>query len=110
LYLIGRARRLGVGRATLARMLLNIGLDLVLGAVPLVGDLFDAYFKANQRNVQLLKRHALASPGGERQLRRADVTFVAGVVVVLALLAIGSAAATFYLISWAVEALRMLMS
>jgi len=55
LYLVFEAHRLGVSRATLLRMLGNVGLEVVVGAVPVIGDLFDAYFKANQRNVDLIR-------------------------------------------------------
>lgn len=56
-YLVWRAHRLRVPRHVLARMAVNVGLDLLVGAVPLVGDLFDLGFKSNRRNVELLKRH-----------------------------------------------------
>jgi hypothetical protein len=57
LYLVGEAWRLGVPASLLARMLVNVGLDSAVGAVPLVGDIFDIAFKANRRNVGLLRRH-----------------------------------------------------
>lgn len=52
------AVRLRVPKVVLARMLLNSGLDLLAGSVPLIGDLFDAGYKANLRNLSLLERHA----------------------------------------------------
>jgi hypothetical protein len=57
LYPVIEAWRLGVPKALLLRMLANIGTDSVLGAVPIAGDLFDFAFKANRRNVALLRRH-----------------------------------------------------
>ena len=63
-YLIIRAHQLGVPRPLLLRMTLNVATDLVLGAVPIVGDLVDVGFKANLRNVDLLKRHVEASRTG----------------------------------------------
>jgi Domain of unknown function (DUF4112) len=42
---------------TLARMLGNVGVDFVIGAIPIVGDLFDLAFKANRKNARLLERH-----------------------------------------------------
>ena len=57
LYPLIEAWRLGVPKALLLRMLGNIGADSVLGAVPIAGDLFDFAFKANRRNVALLRRH-----------------------------------------------------
>lgn len=55
LWIIREARELGVSKMTLARMLANTGMDTVLGTVPLFGDLFDATFKSNVRNLKLLK-------------------------------------------------------
>jgi hypothetical protein len=57
LYPVVEAWKLGVPKALLLRMLVNIGTDSVLGAVPIAGDLFDFAFKANRRNVALLRRH-----------------------------------------------------
>jgi hypothetical protein len=57
LYIIARARRLGMPRRVLARMLLNVGTETLIGTVPLLGDWFDFAFKANERNLALLRRH-----------------------------------------------------
>ena len=57
LYPLVEAWRLGVPSTLLLRMLGNIGCDSILGAVPIAGDLFDFAFKANRRNVALLRRH-----------------------------------------------------
>jgi hypothetical protein len=54
LYLILEARRLGATRWTMAKMLLNWGIDLSLGALPVVGDIFDIAFKSNTKNLRLL--------------------------------------------------------
>lgn len=56
-YIIAEAARLGAPRRVILRMLANMGVDAVLGLIPLVGDLFDAGYKANRRNVDLLLRH-----------------------------------------------------
>ena len=76
-YVLVLAARAGASRAVLLRMLANLGTDAVAGAVPIAGDLFDAGFKANARNLALLERH-VAAP---RETRRASRLFVAGVVV-----------------------------
>lgn len=55
-YLVYRAHRLGADRRTVGRMALNAGVDFAVGGIPLVGDVFDAAFKANRRNIELLKR------------------------------------------------------
>lgn len=57
LYIVNEARRLGVPNDKLAKMLVNIGFDAVAGSVPLVGDLFDVYFKSNRRNLELVLDH-----------------------------------------------------
>jgi hypothetical protein len=57
LYPLIEAWRLGAPPALLARMLANIGIDGVVGSVPVAGDLFDIAFKANVRNVALLRDH-----------------------------------------------------
>ncbi len=57
LYIVNEARRLGVPKDKLLKMLLNIGFDTAAGSVPLVGDLFDVYFKSNRRNLELVLDH-----------------------------------------------------
>ena len=57
LYLVNEARRLGVPKAKLRQMLANVGVDFVGGAVPLLGDIFDVYFKSNKRNVDVTLDH-----------------------------------------------------
>jgi hypothetical protein len=54
LYLILEARRLGARRWTMAKMLVNLAVDFGLGAIPVIGDIFDIAFKSNTKNVRLL--------------------------------------------------------
>jgi hypothetical protein len=54
LFIVHEAYQLGVPGQVIARMLGNVALDGVLGAVPLVGDAFDVLWRANRRNVRLL--------------------------------------------------------
>jgi hypothetical protein len=61
LYLLYEASRLGVPRLLLARMLLNVALEGAVGAVPIAGDAFDVFFRANRRNIALLRRHFAAT-------------------------------------------------
>lgn len=56
-YLIWEAKRLGVSKLTLWRMVGNTLIDTVVGAVPIMGDAFDVAFKANMKNLRLLQRH-----------------------------------------------------
>ena len=55
LYVVAEARRCGVPLTRVLRMLANVAVDTVLGSVPLVGDIFDVGFRANRRNVELLR-------------------------------------------------------
>jgi len=57
LYVIGEAVRHGVPQRLLTRMGLNIAADTAVGAIPVVGFLFDMAFKANTRNLNLLRQH-----------------------------------------------------
>jgi hypothetical protein len=57
LYIVAESARLGVPPKTLVRMLVNVGLDAGAGSIPVAGDLFDAVWKANKRNVSLLEDH-----------------------------------------------------
>lgn len=61
-YLIGKAATLGASRLVLARMVGNVLLETALGSIPVVGDLFDFVFKANNRNMQLLFSHQENAP------------------------------------------------
>ena len=56
-YLVFQAARLGVPRSTLLRMLGNVGVDWAVGSIPVFGTLFDIGFKANRRNMRLLREH-----------------------------------------------------
>lgn len=58
LYTVALAIKRRMSPVVIARMLLNLALDAVLGIVPVLGDLVDLGFRANQRNVALLEAHA----------------------------------------------------
>lgn len=79
LYIIMRAIKLRIPRIAVARMLVNVGIESLAGAVPFVGNLFDIAFKANRRNYQLLKNH-LTQP--DRQ-KSADWLFVVLTVILV---------------------------
>ena len=61
--LLTLAVRRGVPRVVLWRMVLNILIDMLFGSLPLVGDIFDVAFKANRRNLELIREHE--SPGSK---------------------------------------------
>lgn len=56
-YLIWMMANKGASGYVLARMILNVLIDTVIGSIPLIGDLFDIAFKANTRNMKLMRRH-----------------------------------------------------
>jgi len=94
MYLIRAATQLGVPRVTVMRMGLNVATDAMLGSVPLIGDLFDVGWKANVKNVELLRRHLETTPVEQRRARRGDwlVVGAASLVVIAALVAAASIA------------------
>ncbi|SJZ64074.1 DUF4112 domain-containing protein [Consotaella salsifontis] len=57
LYMVNEARKMNVPPEKLARMIGNIGIDAAVGAVPVLGDVFDVFFKANRRNMDILLDH-----------------------------------------------------
>ncbi len=57
LYIVNEARKLGLPKDKIARMLANIGVEAAAGAVPLIGNLFDMGFKANLRNIAIIEEH-----------------------------------------------------
>ena len=86
LYILLLAWRAGVPGPVLARMAGNIGIDVLFGTVPLLGDLADFAFKANLRNADLLDR-ALGEP---EKARKSSVGWLiaAVAIVVLVLVAV----------------------
>jgi hypothetical protein len=68
-YLIWEARRLGAPKWLIARMMANTLLDTVVGAVPVLGDAFDVMFRANMKNIALVRRyvekHGITCPSGK---------------------------------------------
>jgi hypothetical protein len=56
-YLVFQAARFGVPKSVLLRMAGNVGLDWAVGSVPVLGTIFDIGFRANRRNMNLLRRH-----------------------------------------------------
>jgi hypothetical protein len=57
LYIVHEARQLGAPGHLIARMLANVALDGVVGAVPFLGDAFDVMWRSNRRNMRLLRNH-----------------------------------------------------
>jgi hypothetical protein len=89
-YILAAGVRYRVSKVTLLRMGLNIGVDYVFGAIPIVGDLFDAAWKSNTKNVELLRRRATVSAEDAHSGRLSDWLFVGLVMFCLLALLVGS--------------------
>jgi len=85
-YVVLLASQLGAPTTVIVRMLGNVVIDTVGGTVPVIGDLFDAGWKSNSRNLALLERH-LGKPESTKRASRAVVLLT---VAALLLLAVGS--------------------
>jgi hypothetical protein len=101
-YIIAVAVRRRVPPAALARMAINVGVEAVVGAVPILGDLFDVVWRANDRNVRLLRQYRAAPQVARRQSR----AVVAAWLVVLITGLVGVSALVFVIVRWVVVELR----
>jgi Domain of unknown function (DUF4112) len=99
LYILNAGRRYGVPRITMLRMALNIAVDYIGGSIPLLGDVFDVYWKANAKNVAILREHVQTTPVEERRARKSDWLFVAGLMVLLLLVLVGSVTVAWYVLN-----------
>lgn len=95
-YILKEAAALGVPKSILARMALNVAVEGLGGMVPMAGDLFDAAFKANQRNVRLLNAY-LEQPA---RTRRAGWGFMASIALAGLLVLLALCVAGFVLARW----------
>jgi hypothetical protein len=96
LYGVWVARQLGAPASLLARMLGNLALDAIAGAVPVIGDLFDFAYKPHVRNVVLVERW-LASP---HSVRRRSTLMLLAIPVVLGLVIAGVMWLTLASLQW----------
>jgi Domain of unknown function (DUF4112) len=93
------AARLGAGRSVLARMALNVALEGLAGLVPFAGDVFDAAWKANQRNVRLLDQW-LDQP---QRAERSSVLLVGGLAGALVALVVILLLLAFLALRWLMD-------
>ncbi len=82
-FIIVKAANLGAPRAVLARMVMNVAIDSIVGAVPILGDIFDVGWKSNTRNAALLERYAAAPVATGRTSRWAVAGAVAAVLLIV---------------------------
>lgn len=99
IYVVAEAARLGVPTATLGRMGVNILIEVLMGAIPMIGDFFDVVWKANARNVDLLERH-IRNPIPSS---RADKVFATILVAGLLTIVLGAAALSLLFVRWVLQ-------
>ena len=78
--------RRGIGVGMLFKMMGNITLDATVGAIPIIGDLFDLHYKANRRNVALLKQYYVENPNppaAKRSFFIVGLLFLAVLILIL---------------------------
>ena len=100
-YIIVQGARLGASGATLMRMTGNLVVDLVVGSVPVLGDIFDLGFRANERNLALISAH-VQSPATRR---RSDLAVVVGVIGGLLVVAVTVIALSTWLVYSVLQAI-----
>lgn len=91
-YIIWSAARVGAPALIVGRMLANVGVDAVVGAVPLLGTVFDVAFKAHRRNARMLAEWSAEPRAAEARQRRLLLMLAA---IVIAMLLIAAAALAF---------------
>jgi hypothetical protein len=96
-YILVNAVRYRVPKITLLRMGLIYAIDYAVGSLPVVGDLFDAWWKSNQRNLDLLRKRATVSAEEAQAGSAGDWLFVGGIIAVLIVLAVGGFFVSIYL-------------
>ncbi len=86
-YIVIEAARLGASQGVLGKMTINIIIDALVGIVPVLGDIFDIAWTANERNIKLLEEHLQFPHRG----KKANSWFVLVILAGLLILAIGIA-------------------
>ncbi len=87
--------RRGVGIGMLLKMMGNITMDATIGSIPILGDIFDLKFKANRRNVEMLKQYYIENPNPPSAKRSFLMVFLMFFAVMIGMLFV-----VFKLISW----------
>jgi hypothetical protein len=108
LYVLASAVRYRVPKVTLLRMGLNIAIYFVVGLVPWAGDLFDAWWKPNLRNLALLRRRATISAVDSAKGRVSDWLFVGLIITVLLGMLFSALAVSFFILRFIAQHLGTL--
>jgi Domain of unknown function (DUF4112) len=92
-YIIIEAARMGLPRKALMQMVGNIVIDTFAGTVPVLGDIFDVFSKANLRNMQIVERHVEAPPTNPKT----DKLFIGLLVIGLIIFALAVGGITLFI-------------
>ena len=95
-YILLAGVRYGVPKITLLRMAFNIGVDYLIGTMPVIGDAFDFVWKSNQMNINLIRTRA----AGQGKGTTSDYVFVFGLIGSLVLLLAGSILVSALILYW----------
>jgi hypothetical protein len=98
-YIIAIAASQGLPRSALVRMAINVGVEAIVGVVPILGDVFDATWKANQRNVRLMQQFRGAPSDARRQSLAVVAAWMTGVLAFIVILGVGVVAIVRWLVS-----------
>ena len=89
-YIVREAARLGAPPSVLTRMVFNVAVEGVVGLIPFFGDVFEAVWKANQRNYALLEQHIDHPQLTARSSRMFVALVIAALIAFIALTALGT--------------------
>ncbi|MBD0334386.1 MAG: DUF4112 domain-containing protein [Cyanobacteria bacterium Co-bin13] len=98
-YIVLEAARMGASKSMLSRMAFNILLETVAGTLPIAGDLFDAAWKSNVRNMRLLEEHLQLPPVARARNRWFAVLLIIGLILVF----IGCVFLSLLLLRWIIQ-------
>ncbi len=99
-YMIAILVQNGASGYVVARMLLNISIDTLLGSIPLVGDFFDVAFKSNERNMKLMHKHY-----AEGRYRGGAWKVIVPVLFILLILMAGLAWVGYKILMWVIHSI-----
>ena len=108
LYILVSAVRYRVPKITLLRMGVNIGIYFAAGLIPFGGYFFDAWWKPNVRNLDLLRRRATVSAEEAKRGRKSDWMFVGLIVGAIVALLLGSIMLTVFVWWYVATHLRLM--
>jgi hypothetical protein len=97
-YILFAGVRYRVPKITLLRMAINIAIDYIVGSIPFIGDAFDFVWKANQKNMNLIRERATGTGEG----KTSDYLFVLVLILGLIAILVGSIIASGLILWWVI--------